>query len=79
MNLLQSFLFILIYENKYYLEVYIDNCAYKIVNSQIVDYLNDIDFESDYFCDFMSWPYKCCIMKELILVKELIKKGNNCK
>ena len=38
---------LLIYENKYYLEVYIDNCAYKIVNSQIVDYLNDIDFESD--------------------------------
>ena len=23
---------LLVYENKYYLEVYLDNCAYKIVN-----------------------------------------------
>ena len=27
---------LLVYENKYYLEVYSDNCAYKIVNKQII-------------------------------------------
>ena len=27
---------LLVYENKYYLEVYSDNCAYKIVNKQMI-------------------------------------------
>ena len=26
---------LLVYENKYYLQVYLDNCAYKIVNKQM--------------------------------------------
>ena len=30
---------LLVYE--YYLQVYLDNCAYKIVNSQMVDYRGD--------------------------------------
>ena len=25
--------------DKYYLQVYLDNCAYKIVNTQMLDYL----------------------------------------
>ena len=28
---------LLVYDNKYYLEVYLDNCAYKIVNKQMTD------------------------------------------
>ena len=32
-------------ENKYYLEVYLDNCAYKIVNKQMTDYLDQNVFE----------------------------------
>ena len=31
---------LLVYENKYYLRVYLDNCAYKIVNKQMTDYLD---------------------------------------
>ena len=38
---------ILVYENKYKLEVYLDSCAYKIVNTQMADYLGDSLFESD--------------------------------
>ena len=28
---------LLVYENKYYLHVYLDNCAYKIVDKQTID------------------------------------------
>ena len=37
--------FLLVYENKYYLEVYLDNCAYKIANKQMTDYLDENLFE----------------------------------
>ena len=36
---------LLVYEGKYYLQVYLDNCAYKIVNKQMTDYLDDNLFE----------------------------------
>ena len=36
---------LLVYENKYYLQVYLDNCAYKIVNKQMTDYLDGYLFE----------------------------------
>ena len=32
---------LLVYESKYYLQVFSDNCAYKIVNKQMKDYLED--------------------------------------
>ena len=32
---------LLVYDNKYYLQVYLDICDYKIVNNQIIDYLDD--------------------------------------
>ena len=32
---------LLVYENKYYLQVYLDNCAYKTANKQMADYLDD--------------------------------------
>ena len=37
--------FLLVYENKYHLQVYLDSCAYKIVNKQTTDYLDDNIFE----------------------------------
>ena len=36
---------LLVYEKKYYLEVYLENCAYMIVNKQIKDYLDEKVFE----------------------------------
>ena len=36
---------LLVYGNKYYLQVYVDNCAYEIVNPN--DYLDDNLFQSD--------------------------------
>ena len=38
---------LLVYKNKYYLQVYLDNCAYKIVDKQMTDYLGDNLFETD--------------------------------
>ena len=37
--------FLLVSENKYYMKVYLDNCAYKIVNKQMTDYLDENIFE----------------------------------
>ena len=36
---------LLVYGNKYYLQVYLDNCAYKTVNKQMTDYLDENLFE----------------------------------
>ena len=36
---------LLVYNNKYYLQVYLDNCAYKIVTKQITNYLDENHFE----------------------------------
>ena len=33
---------LLVYENKYYLQVYLDNCACKIATKQVKVYLNEI-------------------------------------
>ena len=32
---------LLVYDKKYYLQVYLDNCAYKSVNKQTTDYLDE--------------------------------------
>ena len=37
---------LLVYESRYYLQVYLDNCAYKIVDKQTIDYLDDNLFET---------------------------------
>ena len=42
-----SIVSLLLYENKYYLLVYLDNCAYKIVNTQMLDYFDGNLFETD--------------------------------
>ena len=31
---------LLVYGEKYYLQVFLDNCAYKIVNKQMTNYLD---------------------------------------
>ena len=36
---------LLVYDNKYYLQLYIDNCTYKTVNKQMKDYLDKNIFE----------------------------------
>ena len=36
---------LLVCESKYYLQVYLDNCAYKIVNKHMTDYLIKFFFE----------------------------------
>ena len=43
----ESFTFIsidslLVYNEKYYLQAFLDNCAYKILNKQMTDYLDEI-------------------------------------
>ena len=35
-----SILSLLVYDKKYYLQIYLENCAYKIVNTQINDRLS---------------------------------------
>ena len=38
---------LLVYKSKYYLQVYLDNCAYEIVDKRMIDYLGDNLFETD--------------------------------
>ena len=42
-----SIYFLLVYKNKYYLQVYLDNCTYKIVDKQMIDYVGHNLFETD--------------------------------
>ena len=42
-----SVLSLVVYENKYYLQVYLGNCAYKIENKQMRDYF-DCNLLEDY-------------------------------
>ena len=44
-TLIISIDYLLIYEKKYYLQVHLDNCAYKIINKQMTDYLDENFFE----------------------------------
>ena len=39
--------YLLVYENKYYLQVYLDNCADKNVYMGMIEYLDDNSFETD--------------------------------
>ena len=38
---------LLVYENKYYLQVYLGNCTYKIMGKQMANYLDDNLFKND--------------------------------
>ena len=37
---------LLVYENKYYLQVYLDNCAYINANKRMIDYFDENLFEN---------------------------------
>ena len=37
---------LLVYENKYYVQVYLDNCPYKIIGQQMIAYLDDNLFKT---------------------------------
>ena len=49
---------LLVYDEKYYLKVFLNNCPYKIVNKQMTDYLYENPLNSRY--------YKWCIAIELV-------------
>ena len=38
---------LLVCKNKYYLQLHLDNCVYKIVDKRMIDYLGDNPFETD--------------------------------
>ena len=44
---------LLVYHNIYYLQVYLDNCTYRIVDNQMIDDLDDNLFETDE--DYVLW------------------------
>ena len=37
--------YLLVYDEKYYLQIYLENFVYKIMNKQITDYLDENLFE----------------------------------
>ena len=45
---------ILVYENKYFLKVCLDDCSYKIGNTEMADYLHVNLFETDWFLSFIN-------------------------
>ena len=49
MNILESFLLdsLLVYDNKNQVQVHLGNCAYRAVDKQMIDYLDDSLFEAD--------------------------------
>ena len=60
---------VLVFEHKYYLQVYWYNCAYKIVDKQMTDYLDVHLFEIDkdqIFLILINESYKFYITIELI-------------
>ena len=38
---------LLVCKNQYYLQVYLNNCAYKIIDKRIIDYLAENPLETD--------------------------------
>ena len=60
--------FIAFLKNRYYLQVYLDNCAYAIVDKQMTDYLDENLFQGDkdLFLILINRSYKCCTTIELI-------------
>ena len=38
---------LLVYENKCYLQVYLDNCVYKVIDNSMIHYLGENSFKTD--------------------------------
>ena len=67
-----SIYFLHVYENKYYIQVYLQNCTYKIVDNEIVEYILIIIFlvlMKINFLILMNGFYKCYITIKLTYVK----------
>ena len=65
---------------KYYLQVYLDNCAYKIVYTEMIDYLDGNLSKSDENKFLINWSYKYCITIELTYAKKIdVTKTNKSK
>ena len=61
-----SFNSLCFYENKYNLQVYLDDCVYKIVDKQMIDFLGENPFETDKNKFLINKSNKCCATRELI-------------
>ena len=67
-----SIYFLHVYENKYYIQVYLENCTYKIVDNEIVEYILIIIFlvlMKINFLILMNGFSKCYITIKLTYVK----------
>ena len=53
------------YENKYYLQVYLDNCTFKIINTEMIDYDGNV-FKTDQFLSFRNPVLDRIDLSELI-------------
>ena len=58
--------YLLVYESKYYLQVYLDNCAYRTVDMQMIDYLGDNPIETDEDCVLQMLCYDRTDLSERI-------------
>ena len=56
----------IVYDNKFYLQVYVGLYACKIVDEQIVDFWDWWRLLISFFFILINGSYKCCIMIELI-------------
>ena len=45
-NTVISIDFLLVYENKYYPQAYLDNCTYKIIDKEMTDHFGKNPFET---------------------------------
>ena len=63
---------LLVYDKKYYLQVYLDNCAYKIVSKQMIDYPDENLFE-DYILQIMYYD-RIVIIEGIDLAKSCNSK-----
>ena len=63
---------LLLYQNKCYLQVYLDNCAYKIANKTMTDYLHENLFE-DYILEMLYYE-RTDINEGIDLAKSNISK-----
>ena len=55
-----------LYKKKYYLQVYFDNCTYKIIDKSMIHYFDENPFETGNDKFLINRSYKCCTTIELI-------------
>ena len=62
---------LLVYESKYFLQLFLESCAYKIIDRRIIDYLGENLFASDKNQFLINRFNKSCVTTELIYAEEL--------